>query len=128
MESTQKELTIQPATWGPEVEDCIAGKVPHVPVDVAREVVEGGGALFQVKAESGALVGYYILTIEGEEGVLYLGVGNEPGFDLTGAIVPVVETQFPGCKAIRIHTRRPGLARKLTAMGYEPELVLRKRI
>jgi len=43
--------------------------------------------------------------------------------------LPMVERQFKGCATVRIHTDRPGMVKKLLALGYgEPEMIVRKKI
>lgn len=118
-------LTIAPAEWCDEASQCF--RRPGV-IDYFEEVaaaVAHGAALFRVSSGDD-LVGYYVLTIDGGEGLLLAASGAADGIDLTAMILPQIERQFVGCKTMRIHTRRPGLAAKLARLGWEGEMLFRK--
>lgn len=131
-------LTIHPAEWCADSERLLGLAMVHATTgDLKFQVESGKALLFQVIREQAgtmpALVGYYVLrvdeTADGCEGVLVAAAGDGAGVDLTEAILPVIEKQFIGCRIIRIHTARPGLAKKLHAAGYNMgEMVLRKRL
>lgn len=98
---------------------------------VAQQVQSGVATLFRVRTLGGTLA-YYVLRVDrvadGDEGVLVLAAGRA-GFDLTATLLPTIELQFIGCKAIRVHTSRRGVAKKLAAQGYaDGEIVLRKAL
>lgn len=119
------EMLAEALTWG--------GIAP-----VAEQVKSGVATLFRVYTLGGALgfgagtLAYYVLRVDrvvgGDEGVLVLAAGRA-GFDLTATLLPTIELQFIGCKAIRVHTSRRGVAKKLAAQGYaDGEIVLRKAL
>lgn len=131
MDSNRETLKVSAAEWSEEAAQVLAPSVPFGSVhDLAGQVESGAAVLFAVE-RGGKRVGFYILRIDqtasGAEGVLVAGAGRDD-FDLTANLLPHIETQFHGCRAIRIHTARPGLARKLTTKnGYgAAEMVLRK--
>ena len=104
----------------------------HASLADLRGQVDAGAALFAVR-EGARLVGAFVLrvdqTAQGSEGVIVAAGGNLPGFDFTVDLLPHVEALFSGVVAIRIHTARPGMARKLAAAGYMPrEMVFAKVI
>lgn len=129
MENNQiQSIEIAEAAWSSKA--AIALSEVGNPEDYASQI-KAGAKLFKVE-QGGAGIGFYLLridqTAEGAEGVLVAAVGRAD-FDLTAAIVPVIEKQFYGCRSIRIHTGRPGLAKKLSKAGYHAaEIVLRKSL
>jgi hypothetical protein len=131
MGQSQQALKVEPARWGDEAETVLASAVYHVSIGELKSQYKRGAKLFKVSRENGQTVGFYLLRIDknadGCEGVLVAAAGKDLEFDLTAAVLPVIEGQFIGCAVLRIHTARPGLAKKLAAVGYEPqEIVLRK--
>lgn len=123
------KLTVQPVEWSPRAAEVLA-EVGN-PEDYARQV-KAGAVLFRVSDAAGGEVGYYLLRVDelvaGAEGVLVAAVGSADE-DLTAGLLPVIEKQFVGCRSIRIHTRRPGLARKLSRAGWDgAEIVMRKAL
>lgn len=133
MESPEKVLTIEPAAWNAEAERLTAQALQHASTAEIRDQVEQGVAqLFHV-LHGGAIVGAYVLridhTADGPEGVIVTAAGSVPGIDLIASILPTIEQQLQGCRAIRYHTARPALARRLHALGYPPsEIVCRKTL
>lgn len=128
-----QSLTIEPGDWTNEADRLIAQAHQHASTAEIRAQVEGGAArLFYVK-HAGAIVGAFVLrvdsTADGAEGVIVSGAGGMPGVNLVDSCLPAVETLFQGVKAIRYHTARPALARRLAAHGYQAsEIVCRKTI
>lgn len=122
----KEEVTDSPAEWCAEAEEVFA----HPVFDDSRHRIRAewaaGGALFRV-ARGGALIGYYLLTVQGRDGVLFAAAGRD-GQDLTDLILPIVERRFIGCAALLIYTKRPGMAAKLVKRGYTPRMVLRKEL
>ncbi len=132
METLEKNLTIEPAEWSPAVAMWLTLALQHASLADLRGQVDAGAALFAVR-EGARLVGAFVLrvdqTAQGSEGVIVAAGGNLPGFDFTVDLLPHVEALFSGVVAIRIHTARPGMARKLAAAGYMPrEMVFAKVI
>lgn len=126
-------LTITPGAWGPSADRIIAqAHQQATPAEIRAQVEGGGASLFYVLA-GGETVGAFVLrvdrTAEGAEGVIVSGAGSLPGVDLIAACMPSIERLFVGVRAIRYHTARPALARRLARMGYGPtEIVCRKEL
>lgn len=133
MEAAEKVLSIEPAAWNAEAERLTAQALQHASAAEVRGQVERGGAqLFHV-LHGGAIAGAYVLridqTADGPEGVIVTAAGHVPGVDLIAALLPTIERQLQGVRAIRYHTARPALARRLHALGYPPsEIVCRKAL
>ena len=127
------QVEIRRAEWSEAAARTLADAIPFgTPEDLRRQIDIEGAQLFEVIAERGR-VGFYLLRVdrsaEGCEGVLVAGAGALHGVDLIAAIVPQIERQFRGCYGMRVHTARPGLARKLAKLGYGAgEIVLRKKL
>lgn len=97
-----------------------------------RDQVRRGANVVEVWA-GGEMVGAFILrldsTVDGVDGVIVAAGGNLPGADLTALLLPYIERMFIGVRRVRIHTMRPGMARKLEGAGYKlAELVFVKDI
>lgn len=124
------EVTLKPVSWSDKAALILAPSVPYASVEDLRGQVEAGAVLFEVSRQ-GEVIGFYILRVDctasGAEGVLVAAAARDE-MDLTANLLPHIERQFEGCRAIRIHTARPGLAKKLaTRAGYDAaEIVLRK--
>lgn len=121
------EIEINAVAWD-SLAAVVLSKVGN-PDDYAMQI-QAGASLFQVK-RGGLEIGLYLLRVDqlanSAEGVLVAAVSHDPHVDLTALVLPVIEKQFIGCRSIRIHTARPGLAKKLSRAGYSAaELVLRK--
>lgn len=133
MDSNRQEITVRAVPWSERAAQVLAPSVPSACLDDLRAQVEAGAVLFAVES-GGETVGFYILRIDtapsGAEGVLVAAASVNADFDLTAQLLPHIEGQFTGCKSIRIHTARPGLAKKLTTRaGYQSaEIVLRKNL
>lgn len=127
-----ERVEIVAVPWCAEAEEMLAGALTWGGIaPVAQQVQSGVATLFQVRALAGTLA-YYVLRVDqvagGDEGVLVVAAGRA-GFDLTATLLPAIERQFIGCKAIRVHTSRRGVAKKLAAQGYaDGEIVLRKAL
>lgn len=132
MDQNQKSLTIVPALWSKAAASALSEAVPFASSDDLKAQVKAGASLFAVFCDAQP-VGFYLLRVDqtesGAEGVLVAASGDLAGVDLTATLVPVIEKQFTGCRSMRIHTARPGLARKLARMGYRAgEIILRKTL
>lgn len=127
------QVEIRPVDWSDDAARVLARAVPFAAVaDLMRQIDEAGARLFEVIAESGR-VGFYLLRVDrtanGAEGVIVAAAGGLGGVDLVELILPAIEKQFIGCGVVRIHTARPGLAKKLSRVGYTSgEIVLRKTL
>lgn len=126
-------LTIAAAAWSPAAADILTGAAPRGSLpDIRHQVESGRAALFEV-SQAGAVVAAFVLRLDpsesGTEGVIVAGAGRVRDIDLTVHLLPHIEARFNGCKAIRMHTDQPAVARKLARHGYGlQELVLRKDI
>lgn len=56
---------------------------------------------------------------EGAVGWIMAASGRDPGRDLFGDFLPVIEAQLRECRQTALVTRRPALMKKLKAAGYE---------
>lgn len=131
MDSHGAALTVEAVAWCDEAAAMLADAVPFGCVADLAAQAEAGAVLFRV-SEGGRTAAYYLLRVDhnatGAEGVMVAAAGRA-GVDLTRVVLPVAEKQFKGCHSMRIHTARPGLARKLARAGYgNVELVLRKKL
>lgn len=125
------ELTLSPAAWCADAERLIATALQHATPAEIRSQVESGAAVLYRVMQGGRMGAVFVLRVDhdadGSEGVIVAAAGGVRGVDLTAAVLPHIERMFIGCRAVRIHTARPGLARKLAAAGYRPaEIVLTK--
>lgn len=134
MENTaQVTLELVPGQWNEDAARLIPLAHQAASVDSVRHQVDSGRAqIFYVKAEA-VTVGAFVLRVDqtgqGAEGVIVSGAGELPGVDLVAACMPGIESLFVGVDAIRYHTARPALARRLARMGYTAtEIVCRKEI
>lgn len=80
-----------------------------------------GAQVFAIE-QGGRRVCHYALKVlrhaHGAEGVIVCAGGNAPGVDLTASVVPAIERQFLGVRAVKVTTARRGLVRKLAGQGY----------
>lgn len=130
MEAGQKVLTVEPCEWSAQVADVLARAFTHGNThDLGRDVRDGRAALFGVR-QGGELAGaWFVLRIDGDEGVIVAAAGAVPGVDLVADVVPEIEGMFRGVRRIRIHTSRPGMVKKLARQGYgAAEVVLFKEL
>ena len=126
MGAYEKILTIAPALWGAMAEEMLADcfTVPGALQDVAHQVETGRATLFMVEEGGDVLAAFVLRVYDNNEGVIVAAAG---GIDTFVSCLPAVEEKFIGCKAIRFHTARPGLARVWERLGYRPqEIVMRK--
>lgn len=134
MEKVQA-LVIAKEDWTEEARSLMGWAFPYLSNSDQRElkriesmVNDGSATLFMARM-SGVAVLAYVLSIEGSEGIVQVAAGNLPGVDLTGLLMPEIEKKFVGCASVRIHTARPGLAKKLAKQGYSAkEIVLVKKL
>jgi len=129
----QKEgLTIAAAAWSASIADMLQAAGDCFD-EVRAQVERGTSQLFTVE-RGGAVIAAFVLRIDhiqgGDDGVIVAAAGRGGDVNLTAAMLPFIEQMFIGCKRVRIHTARPGLAKILAArFGYRvDELVLSKEI
>ena len=125
-------LTIREATWSEAAQVALTDAAPYLGGEGLLDEYRRGARLFEV-VHLGRAVAYYLLRVDhvfdGPEGVIMAAAGGLQGVDLTASVLPAIEKQFVGCVAVRIHTARAGLAKKLAAQGYGAgEIVLRKKL
>jgi len=127
-DEAEKVVRLEPAEWGADAERLVPLALQHATVaEIRRQVETGAAALWHV-LEGEAVRAVFVLRVDhdadGSEGVIVAAAGACRGVDLTAALLPHVERLFLGCRAVRIHTARPGMARKLARMGYVPREVV----
>lgn len=134
MAHVEKILTLQRAReWSAADDELIRPALQHAnPSEIRFQVEHEGAELWHVEHES-EVIAAYVLRVdvgpEGAEGVIVAAGGALAGIDLTAQVLPVIEGMFQGCRAVRIHTARPGMAKKLARQGYQlRELVFSKRV
>lgn len=128
-------LTITAEQWSEDAHSLIEWAFPNLSQadaetmrGIKHSVCTGKSTLFIARL-SGVAVLAYVLTVEGTEGVVTVAAGNVPGVDLTAVVLPEIEKKFIGCESIRIHTARPGLAKKLAKQGYAArQIILVKKL
>lgn len=126
----EKVLIIAPAAWGEMLAAMLAAcfTAPGALATVGAQVEDGRALAFTVDY-CGEIVAAFVLRVEGAEGVIVAAAGRLDGVDLIPALLPHIEDRFTGCRAIRFHTERPGLARLMAAAGYVgQEVVMRKEL
>jgi hypothetical protein len=126
-------MMIRAAAWTPAHEALIALALCTASIADMREQTDNGAVLFEALDEEGALCAAFILRVDRQVdrtvGVVVACGGNLPGTDLTATLMPHMEQRFIGCDAVRIHTARPGLLRKLGGMGYATaEIIFEKAL
>lgn len=130
MEAQEIRLNVAPADWSGVFAELLAPAfvVAGALEAVACQVESGKASLFAVEV-GGEVVGAFVLRVEGTEGVIVAAAGRLDGVDLAPTILPHAETLFRGCRSVRVHTARPGMAKLLTRQGYAAqEIVLRKEL
>lgn len=130
MGAYEKTLIVMAAEWGEVIAAILAPcfTVPGVLAAVGRQV-EGGQALAFTADDGGEIVGAFVLRVEGDEGVVVAAAGKVDGVDLIHALLPQIESRFIGCRAIRFHTARAGLAKIMAHYGYTgQEIIMRKEL
>lgn len=126
------QVLIRPAPWSDAAAEMLAQHESPEDMRFFRRQVEAGIAqVLHIEDEAGALLCAVLIRIdedpEGAEGVI-VSANGRADFDLTAECLPAIERFFQGVAGYRIHTHRPGLAKKLMRQGYgAAELVLRKR-
>jgi len=129
MGAHEKALTVARADWGPVAADLLADCYgdPVELAKVARQVEEGAASLFTAD-DGGEIVAAFVLRVDGDEGVI-VAANARDGVELIPVLLPNMETRFTGCRTVRFHTARPGLAKLMQAFGYAGrEIVLRKEL
>lgn len=126
-------MKIRAASWSNECEAFIAMALATASIDDIKRQTDNGAQLFEVVAESGAVVAAFVLRVDRQEcrnvGVVVAAGGALQGVDLTALIMPNIERMFYGCDSIRIHTARVGLLKKLARQGYSTaEIILEKSL
>jgi hypothetical protein len=81
----------------------------------------------------GDLVGHYALGVREYEGgpevVIVAARGRMPTADLIASLLPTIEQQCQGAKALTVHTKRRGLVAKLAGYGFRLDgFILHKRL
>lgn len=130
MGAPEKVLTIAPADWGDALAEILAPCFDRADdlAEVGAQIVQGRALAFTAD-DGGSIVGAFVLRVDGYEGVIVAAAGHLDGVTLIPLLLPTIEAKFTGCKAIRFHTSKPGMARVMQQFGYRgQEIVLRKDI
>jgi hypothetical protein len=125
-------ITATWANWSEKAAQILAGALNDCDIADLKKQVETSADLFEVKKDD-ELIGFYVLRIDAlekvNEGVIVAGAGVSKDFNIIDTLLPLIEEQFKNCSAIRVHTNRAGLIKKLNKMGYIPqEFVMRKNL
>jgi hypothetical protein len=126
------QILIDAVPWSDDAARMLTRAAGGYPVEIYREQIEAGAVLFRASIDGDALA-YWLLRVddlpEGKEGVI-VAAGGRAGFDLTAALLPVIEKQFSGVVALRTHATRAGAAKKfLKHPGWKiSEVILRKAL
>jgi len=130
---TQKSIKIEQGAWTEKAEYWIGQAVEnhHLPA-IRYQVNQHIAQLFYLSCEEN-ICGAFVLRIDGnaenKEGVIVAAAGHLQGFDLMATCIPAIENKFLGCTAIRYHTGRPAVAKKMARLGYiADEIICRKEI
>jgi hypothetical protein len=111
-------LSISRESWSDEAAEMLRPAVANDPLCVVDDL--SGLPLF-IGRHNGKPVLAYLLRVDetphGSEGVIVAAAGSMPGVDLTGRVLPYIESQLD-CDWLRIHTARAGLGRKLQQQEY----------
>lgn len=105
----------------------------HGIAGLREDVICGSAVLYSVRIDA-EQVGYFVGRVDilagGNEYVLIVAAGANPRrVSLVDLILPQVEelARRKDCKAIRIHSTRPGLIKKMVKRGYSArEIVFSK--
>ncbi len=130
---SQKAIKVEAGPWSDDAAVWLSEAVqPQHLIGLQHQVEQGIATLFSLVLQD-ELVGAFVLRIDQNgpvsEGVICAAAGELPGFDLMATILPVIESKFEGCSAIRYHTSHPAVARKMAVHGfYADEIVCRKRV
>ncbi len=126
-------VTIAPGSWGDASAYWIEQALDADAVPSVRAQVDAGiASLFSVRVD-GEDVGAFVCRIDRfpthAEGVIMAGAACMPGIDIIATIVPEIEKKFIGCAAVRYHTGRVSLAKRMAKLGYVPdEIICRKSL
>ncbi len=127
----QKAVRIEAGAWSEDAREWLSDAVrPSHMQGLQQQVEQGISVLFYLSLQD-KLCGAFVLRIDENgpvsEGVICAAAGDLKGYDLMATILPVIESKFSGCSAIRFHTSVPALARKMARHGYTAdEIVCRK--
>lgn len=121
-------LQVDQAPWSQTMAELLAPCVTNAAalVAIGRQVVNEVATGFLVSAGDRP-VAAFVLRVDGDEGVIVAGAGRLNGVKLLETLMPGIEARFHGCRSIRFHTARPGMAKVMAKMGYRgAEVVMQK--
>lgn len=127
------KIEIKQGAWADAAEYWVGQAVEnHHLAGIRYQVNQHIAQLFYLY-QAGKECGCFVLRIDAngevKEGVIVAGAGNLQGIDLMATCMPAIEKKFIGCSAIRYHTGRPAVAKKMARFGYiADEIVCRKEI
>lgn len=112
------DLTGVPA-W--EVETGVADAAALLENSTFFDVIADGKKVMTYGLETGRRGGKVVAWVTA-------GIGHLPGFDLTAAVMPLIEQQLVGADILNVRTMRPGLAKKLEKQGFKTSFILTKEL
>ena len=121
-----------PCPWSDEIADHLQRACVYATRADLKAQADKGAQCFAIE-HGGELIGAYMLRVDqptaGPEGVIVAASGHIENVELLESVYPAIEAQFrhAGCRTMRIHTARPGIARMMGARGFNmAEIVLSK--
>ena len=130
------KITTKRATeWTTDLSLRLSLAAVHASLDDLKNQFDSGAPVFWVQVND-LTVGAYMLRFDqltsGQiEGVVVAGQGMHADIQLFDLVMPTIEQQCRerGCKTLRVHTSRPGVAKKLQRHGFElAEVVTTKKL
>lgn len=128
-----RAIRLVPGVWSRHAEKWLGQVALDATIgDLYRQYL-GGGKVVYLEA-GGEIVGAALLVVSvtasgRSQGVIVAAAARLNEIDITADCLPGLESMFQGVEEIRIHTERPGLAKKLAMFGYQAtEMVLVKRV
>ena len=124
-------ITTKRATeWTADLSMRLSLAAVHASIDDLKIQFDSGAPTFWVQVND-LTVGAYMLRFDqltsGQiEGVVVAGQGMHAEYQLFDLVMPTIEQQCRerGCKTLRVHTSRPGVAKKLQRHGLDRKSVV----
>jgi hypothetical protein len=132
---TQGEITWTHAEWNESALEALAPALRYDTEAGLRTLAEicHGAVLFEGSSQ-GEVIARYALRVDaysaGTEAFIVAAAGTAiPGIDLTKRGIADAEARLIDCSTLALHTRRLGLVRKLTRLGFALDgFILRKKL
>lgn len=127
-----QEIRLVPCQWSDEIAEHLQRACIYATRADLKAQADRGAQCYAIE-HAGEVIGAYMLRVDqpmqGPEGVIVAASGHIENVELLETVYPAIEAQFAraGCKTMRIHTARPGIARMMGARGFNmAEIVLSK--